>query len=198
MLELRYKRFFFQGIRAGLRLAEWGPFELNAIAGPRFLGYEANDSPFLAGMADRDESIDLGLSIAWEKPRHGALLWARHDVANRSDGSLAGLDLFLRRSFAGGRLRLQPGLGIEWQSHTTVDYYFGVRPEEERLPDRPAFVGSSSLSFAGSVLGLYSLSERVNLVVLLRIQLLGDEITDSPIVDSELSYFGLLGLSYSF
>ena len=149
-------------------------------------------------MADRDESIDLGLSLAWNKPRHGAVLWARHDIAKRSDGGQAGLDLFLSRALGRGRFRLQPGLGVEWQSHETVDYYYGVRPEEELLPSRPAYKGRSSFNFAGSVLGLLSVTKRVNLVVLLRIKLLGDEITNSPIVDSDLSYFALMGFTYQF
>jgi outer membrane protein len=198
MLELYYKRLFVQGIRAGFRLAEWDSLKLNATAGPRFLGFEESDSPFLAGMADRDESIDVGLSLAWERRRHGAALWVRHDVANRSDGGQAGIDLFLRRAYGGGRFRLQPGLGIEWQSHETVDYYYGVRPEEERLPYRPAYAGGSTFNFAASFLGLYSATRRVNLVLMLRLKILGDEIADSPIVESDLSYFGLLGLSYRF
>jgi outer membrane protein len=198
MVELSYRRLFVQGIRAGFRLAERGPFVLNLVAGPRFLGYEASDSPFLAGMEDRDESIDVGLSLAWEQPRHGALLWARHDVANRSDGGHAGLDVFLRRAYAQGRFRLQFGLGVEWQSHKTVDYYYGVRPGEERLAGRPAYTGRSSFNFAGSTLGLYSLSKRMSLVVLLRVEALGNEITDSPIVDSDLSYFGLVGFTHRF
>lgn len=197
LLELYYKRVFVQGIRAGLRITQQGPMTLDAIVGPRFLGYEEDESAFLSGMEERKSSVDVGLSLGWNRPRHGASIWFRHDVAGHSDGAQAGLDLYLRRAYSRGRFRLQPSIGIEWQDRATVDYYYGVLPEEAR-PDRSAYEPGSEINLSGGVLLVYGLNQRIALTSILRLRVLGDDIADSPIVDREVSYFGLLGLSYRF
>lgn len=197
LLELTYERFFVQGIRLGYRLTEPGPFSLAVIAGPRFLGYDESDSPFLEGMAARRESIDVGLSAAWNRRRWGVAGHVRRDVTGHSDGTQAGVDVFLRRAAWGGRLRLQPALGVEWLDGSTVDYYYGVRPSEA-LAERPAYRGTSTTNLSLGLLATYRIDRRIALVTLLRGSLLGDGAADSPIVDRKASYFGLAGITYRF
>lgn len=197
LLELSYKRFFVQGIRVGYRVTGAGPFSLSAVAGPRFLGYEEDDSPFLRGMADRAGAIDVGMSAAWNHRRWGVAGHLRHDVSGHSDGTQAGVDLFLRRATLAGRLRLQPALGLEWLDANTVDYYYGVRPQEAR-PDRPAYRGTATVNASLGLLASYQLDRRLALIVLVNGSLLGDGAADSPIVDGKASYFGLAGITYRF
>jgi MipA family protein len=197
LLELSYERFFVQGIRLGYRFTDPGPFSLAVIAGPRFLGYDESDSPFLGGMADRKGAIDVGLAAAWNRRRWGVGGHLRRDVSGNSDGAQAGVDVFIRRTALGGKLRLQPALGLEWLDGSTVDYYYGVR-ESEALPERPAYRGTSTTNVSLSLLSTYRLDSRLNLIVLLNGSLLGDGAADSPIVDRKASYFGLAGITYRF
>ncbi len=197
LLELSYERFFVQGIRLGYRFTDPGPFSLAVIAGPRFLGYDESDSPFLRGMADRKGAIDVGLAAAWNRRRWGVGGHLRRDVSGNSDGTQAGVDLFIRRTALGGKLRLQPALGLEWLDGSTVDYYYGVR-ESEALPERPAYRGTSTTNVSLGLLATYQVNRRIALVTLLNGSLLGDEAADSPIVDRKASYFGLAGITYRF
>ncbi len=197
LLELYYKRVFVQGIRAGARLVQQGPVSLDAIVGPRFAGYEEGESSYLTGMDERKQSLDAGLALGWNRPRYGALLSVRRDLSGHSEGTQISFDVSMREAALGGRLRLQPALGIEWEDAATVDYYYGVRPAEAR-PGRPAYPGTSTLNYSASMLLLYGLTDHISLTSIVRLRLLGDEITSSPLVDRDLSYFGLAGLSYRF
>ncbi len=195
LLQLRYKRWSVDGIRASYRLAGDSGLRLDLVGGPSFTSLDANDSPFLRGMESRDPTFELGLAAGYDRARWGVLAWARQDVLDRSGGQRAGIDLALRRTYLEGRLFLIPALGVEWQSREVVDYSYGVRPTEA-LPDRPAYRPGSALNPSASLLARYRLAERLDLVSLVRGELLDDTITASPIVDRDWSWFGLVGLSW--
>lgn len=78
-----------------------------------------------------------------------------------------------------------------------MDHYYGVRPEEAR-PGRPVYEPGSTLNGRLQLQAFYSLAPRWMLVGFLRLESLGREIEDSPIVEDSTSYFGLLALTYRF
>lgn len=194
-LTFEAKRFYFRGILAGYRLWSRGRFEADAILTPRLEGYEADDSPFLEGMAPRRLGADLGLNLAWEAERVGVRLLPRADVTGRSRGQEVGLELYSPLRF--GPVRVEPAAGVVWQSARLADYYYGVRPREAR-PGRAAYAPGSTLNLTGGVFVFSPISRRLAFQGFVRVDRLGGEIADSPIVDRTTSLTGLVSVSYGF
>jgi MipA family protein len=195
-LSITAGRFSFRGIAAAWQLGEWGDFEAEAILRARFSGYDAEDSPFLEGMEDRRKSADLGFALTWEREQHyGLRLTPAVDVLGRSDGVEVALDAFVPMRF--GSVRLEPRVGAAWQSADLVDYYYGVRPEEA-LPGRPAYRGEATVNATAGLFVFSPLSQRLLLQTFLRLERLGPEIEDSPIVADATALTAFAAVSYRF
>lgn len=194
-LSITAGRFSFRGIAAAWRLGEWGDLEAEALLRARFSGYDAEDSPFLEGMEDRRKSADLGVALAWERERFGLRLTPAVDVLGRSDGVEVALEAFVPLRL--GPARLEPRLGAAWQSADLVDYYYGVRPEEAR-PGRPAYRGESTVNATAGLFLFTPLARRLLFQGFLRLERLGPEIEDSPIVSDATALTAFGGISYRF
>ncbi|MCP4204192.1 MAG: MipA/OmpV family protein [bacterium] len=197
LLDLEYKRFYFRGILAGFQLIESEHFSLDIIGRGQFAGYEEDDSSFLAGMEERRETIEVGLSAAWELGALELEATVAADTLGRSEGAQASLELTWSKEFGRGKGGLFPGVGVIWQDADFIDYYAGVEPEEAR-PGRPAFESSSALNLGAGLLGFFKVTDRIRFVGLARVERLSSEYEESPIIDSRWGYFGLVALTYEF
>lgn len=197
LLELSWKRFYVQGIRAGYELVDGDRLSLDLQLRANFAGLEEDDSDFLRGMEDRQETVDGGLSLGWRLGQLELGLGAWADLLGRSDGVEVQAELTWPRFLLDRRLALFPSIGAVWQSSDFVDHVAGVRPDEA-TPWRPAFEGRSAVNVEGGVAALYRLTSRIRAVALVKAQRLANEYEDSPIIDDRWGYFGLLGASYSF
>lgn len=194
---LRWDRFYLQGVRAGYALAPpEGPWRVDLLTQVRFQGYEADDSPFLRGMEDRDFSLDAGVLLGWQGERWSSDLTLLTDVLDESGGQEAALTVARTFRF-GRRLQIAPEAGVTWQSEDLVDHYYGVRPDEAR-PFRPAYEAGSTLDGLVGVQGRYLFARRLSLFYFLRAELLGGEVEDSPIVDDDTAFTALVGLTWAF
>ncbi|GAB2663190.1 MipA/OmpV family protein [Arenimonas aestuarii] len=190
------ERFYLRGLRGGVVLAKDGGFEFGAFLQGRGDGYEAADSPFLAGMDDRDFSLDIGLAASWRVKRVGQFEASlATDMLDRSGGQEAALS-WTGLVRAGG-WRLLPGASLSWQSGDMVDYYYGVRPDEA-LVGRPAYSPGSALFPEVSLLATRPLGERWELFARVGHTWLPSEVTDSPLVDQDGRTSVILGLGYTF
>jgi len=196
-LEATYGRLSFQGIRVGYTLVDGEELDLAVRARYRFAGYEADDSPFLAGMADRRGSVDGGLALEWRRGRFGLAASAFADLLGRSDGAELAVDASWAQPLAGRKLLLTPSLGLEWQNAGLVDYYYGVRPEEA-LPGRPAYEGEAMLTTRASLALLWRAAPRIAVLALVRADRLDDDVRSSPIVEDRRAVFALAGVTYRF
>jgi hypothetical protein len=106
-------------------------------------GYEASDSPFLAGMEERKDGIWLG----------GAAIW-RNDIANVSaellgDGSGnskgSKFKLTVDHRFQAGNFDITPRLSVTRLDQKYVSYYYGVNAAEVRA-GRPFYQGGSAVN----------------------------------------------------
>lgn len=189
------ERAYFRGLRGGFRLIESPGYELAVFGQPRMDGYDSKDSPFLAGMADRRGSLDLGLASTWTSGKFGALeLSVAADALDRSGGFevAAGWTGQFR---AGGWVFL-PGATLRWQDASLVDYYYGVRTAEARL-GRPAYSAGAAVTPELSLLATRALGERWNLFARAGHAWLPSQVTDSPLVDRNGSTSLLIGIGYA-
>ena len=197
VLGLEYKRFYVTGIQAGFRLIERGRFSLELIGRGQFAGYEEDDSTLLAGMEERRETFEAGLSAAWELGEFELEATVAADALGRSDGAQASLELSWGKVFGRGKVGLFPGIGASWQDADFVDYYAGVRPQEAR-PGRPAFEGGSVVNLGAGLRGFVKVADRTRMVGLVRVERLAGDYAESPIIASRWGYFGLVGIAWEF
>lgn len=195
VLTVRWKRFTFEGIQARYRLFAAGGWEGEALARVRFLGYDAEDSPFLEGMDDRSPSLDAGLRLAWKPEATEVRLDLLHDVLDESGGAEARLTL--SHDFQVRRWRLTPQVEAAWQSADLVDHYYGVEPAEAR-PGRPAFAPGAAPVFGAGVQAFWFGPGRWDLFAFVRQEWLGGDVGDSPIVASDDQWSGLVAVTYRF
>ena len=130
------ERFYLRGMRGGVVLANSGGISFGGFLQARGDGYDAADSPFLAGMADRKFSMDAGLAASWRVPGVGQFEASlATDVLDRSGGQEAEVSWTGLVRAAGWQIL--PSVALRWQSQDMVDYYYGVRTSEA-IVGRPA------------------------------------------------------------
>ncbi len=194
-LSITAGRFSFRGIGAAWTLGEWGEVKAEALIRARLSGFDADDSPFLAGMEDRRKSADLGLELTWERERFGLKLTPAVDVLGRSDGAEVTLEAFVPLRF--GPVRVEPRVGVAWASADLTGYYYGVRPDEAR-PGRPGYQPGSTLNATAGVFVFTPIRGRVLFQGFLSFDRLGKEIEDSPIVSDATAVTAFGAVSYQF
>lgn len=171
------------------------PFSFEFIALWSFLGYDASDSPSLAGMADRDMTIMGGVSGKYDDGWGFTTLQIVTDLLGEHDGQEVTLSYSKR--FAERRWNLTPSIGIAYQTSHLTDYYYGVEPGEV-AGGRPFYAADSAFNPFAAVGGMYHLTEQFTVMGSVRLDWLDDEIADSPIVDEDFQLTVRAGLLYRF
>lgn len=205
-------RFEFIGRSVGLELWSNDELSVNALAQWRFFGHDAgDDSDFLAGMDERKGTGELGFRVEYElqEGRGQVSAAAIADALSRHGG----WEVEARASYelsTWAPLSVRPNAGVRYQSSSLADYYFGVDPEEARIDDvtvaqvgvepivRPAYeVGDVVTPFVGLV-ARQSVHPKVAVVGGFDLNVLDQEVRDSPIVDEDVQLFAFIGLIYVF
>ena len=168
-----------------------------AAAGTYRLGvYDEDDSDYLAGMGDRDNTFMGGLALQAELPMgFDMALSYQHDVLDRIGGGEA--RLAIDKSFQWGTLRFSPELGVNWLAQDLVRYDFGV-PGNKSLADRPAYSPDGAVTFDVGVGMLFEITTDWLMVINMAVEFLDDEITDSPIVDDNYILKGFFAINYVY
>ncbi|MEM9284349.1 MAG: MipA/OmpV family protein [Pseudomonadota bacterium] len=162
----------------------------------RFQGYDASDSDFLAGMDDRDGTFEVGGRLVHRMGRLRIQLQAMSDVSGTHDGFEAEARATLEVS-NGRMISLRPLGGVRFQSANFVDYYFGVE-NDEVTPERRFYDGDRTLvPFVGANARV-RLTRRIQLNGSATMNLLPDDITNSPIVEKDRRIGAFMGISYLF
>ncbi|ANH70388.1 hypothetical protein ABE85_09040 [Mitsuaria sp. 7] len=178
---LLYESRWFRvvGPTADLKVVSDGDFTVGLRARYAGDGYEADDSPFLAGMAERKGGFWLGGSASWTTSV--ATLTAEVlGAAGQSKGTR--MSLGIERRFAAGDFDFTPRLGVHAFDKKYVDYYYGVRAAEATAA-RSAYTGKSTTNIEAGLRIGYSLAASHKLSLDLSTTGLGSKIKDSPLVD---------------
>jgi len=181
VITYRGERLEIAGLRVRLRVAGRENLRLFATAVYRFGAYDEDDSDFLEGMDDREDTVFFGVEAQARLP-HGidAQIGYEHDLFGHGGGGRARTGV--SKTFRTGRLRCTPRLGLNWRTTSLADYEFGV-PSAKATPTRPAYDPGDALSAeAGVNLGI-KVTPDWQFTLNLGIELPGKDITDSPIVE---------------
>jgi outer membrane protein len=177
-------------------IAGSGRLRLAASASYRVGAYEESDSPLLAGLGDRDGTLLAGLGMRYELPG-GVNLLARyeHDVLDRIGGGQARLRV--SKGFQAGIFRFVPQLAVNWLSAELANYEFGV-PASAAIPGRTAWEVGSAVSVEAGFGSFIELTENWRVILNLSLEQYGDEVGDSPIVDTDRVVRGFAAITYVF
>ena len=159
-------------------------------------GYEAKDSPALAGMSERKSSIWVGAKMEWENDLADVKLEWLGDASGKSKGQRLALGLE-RKIMLSPRLKLIPQVGVEWVDKKYVDYYYGVR-DSEATAGRAAYTGKATLNPEISLSGIYRFDRHHSMMLNVGVRSFGKEIKNSPIVGRSTENRVMLGYKYSF
>ena len=158
-------------------------------------GFEASDSPRLAGMQERKGGFWGGGSVSWRNPVAPLTLEWLADLSGHSKGSK--LQLQADHRFGFGPLGLTPRVQLQWMDRKYVDYYFGVRAGEA-TPDRAAYTGDAAMAVEAGLRMDYALASRHAVFLDLSRTELPDEIKASPLVDRKATSRVMAGYLYRF
>jgi MipA family protein len=159
-------------------------------------GYEASDSPFLAGMAERKSSVWAGAKVEWETGLADVKLEWLADASSHSKGQRVVLGLE-HKWMLSPSVMLVPQIGAEWVDKKAVDYYYGVRAGEA-TPGRAAYLGKATVNAELGLTGIYRFDKQQSLMLNVGVKALGKEIKRSPIVDRSTENRMMLGYMYRF
>ena len=74
LLRFEGERAYLRGLRGGIVAVREGGFELGPFLQVRGDGYDADDSDFLAGMDDREFSLDAGVAASWRRDGRASMV----------------------------------------------------------------------------------------------------------------------------
>lgn len=195
LLSYENKWISVAGLGLDVKLPSAGPVSFRLRARYSMDGYDASDSPFLAGMDERKDGIWLG----------GAAVW-RNDIANLSaellgdaSGNSKGtkLRLMVDRRFQAGSFDITPRLAATRLDDKYVSYYYGVNASEVRA-GRPFYQGGSAVNLEAGLRVGYALAPNQSLFLDLSTTRLGSSIKDSPLVDRSSQSGVRVGYLYRF
>lgn len=171
-----------------IRLALTGEYRIGA--------YEDDESDFLKGLGDREDTFMAGLALQVELPNNfGLSARYAHDVLDQIGGGSGRLEI--DKSLPLGAFRFSPQLGLNWLSARLSNHDFGV-PAEKATSERSTYNLDSTISVSIG-LGMFVEITRDWLVILnVSTELLDSEIIDSPIVDEDYVVQGFAAVNYLF
>lgn len=164
----------------------------------RFDGYEAADSAFLSGMAERKGGVFAGIAGEFDLGNRFSL---EFDVlrggseGGNERGRVASLGL--SRAYPSGAWTIVPRIGIEQASSSYVQYYYGVRASEATAARR-AYNGKSTTNWEFGVLVNYTVDRNQRLFANFNYERYGAGIKDSPIMEKSGIPQVVFGYQYDF
>lgn len=188
------EHLFAHGTEAGIHLFKPRPLNLDLIVSYRFDRLQPEASDYLAGMDERQQSVDIGfdtsLTGGWGELNFRVLT----DLLDRHEGQELGLTYLF--PWQRGKWTVTPSVGVIYQSQNLTDYYYGVRPEEA-LADRPAYSPSSAWNWRAGLNVSYHWLQNWYLFANASYEGLDKTITDSPTVDKDGLWAAYTGITWT-
>ncbi|MBU1659115.1 MipA/OmpV family protein [bacterium] len=169
----------------------WG-FSLTAQ--PRPYGYKPSDSKDLQGMEERKNTWEGGIAFSTQIDKTNFEIMALTDLLNRYDSWLIKAELGYE--FTLGDFSFYPSFIAIYQSSEFINYYYGVKQSEATIRD--AYFPHADMQYGAQSYISYPFTDALSLLINIRADKLSDEAKDSPLVNDDFIYSGLLSLIYTF
>lgn len=180
----------------GLELGNAGRINFGLVGKMDLGGYEASDSPFLAGMAERKGGFWAGGKAEWENDVAEFSAQWTVDTSGHSKGQRFSLGLE-KNWHLGERVMLAPQITAHWLDKKYMDYYYGVRANEAAA-GRAAYAGKAGVNVEVGLRTMYLLDQNHSVMLDVSVTSLAKGVKDSPLVDRSSTNRVILGYMYSF
>jgi MipA family protein len=172
----------------------WG---LSLTAQPRPYGYKASDSDYLRGMDTRENTIEGGLAFSGSYKDTYLEVMALTDLLDRHDSWLVKAELGDKYKL--GNFTFYPSLILIYQSDKFVDYYYGIKESEVATSIYiQAYKPKGGFQPGVQTYIDYPLDESWSAFVNVRVDKITNEAANSPLVNDDYIYSGLVSLIYTF
>jgi len=173
-----------------------GNIALAATATYRLGAYQENDSPFLQGLGDRDNTLMGGVALQAQLPagfEHSA--GYEHDLLDRTGGGNGSMRL--KKSFQRGLMTVSPQLALNWLTAELTDYEYGV-PADRAREGRPAYHPGDAVNLEIGVSLFRELYGDWRIILNGSVIFLPSELTTSPIMDQSRVFNGFVAVNRLF
>ncbi len=178
---------------AGYRFFKDQRWEFSLLGKLQTWGYDESDGAAFSGLADKQNSFDLGLGLAYTRANWRVDLRGYSDVLGYSDGQE--YQLRLSRIYNGLSSQVFPSIGLTYYSSSLLDYYFSSSVASE-IESRPFYRASSGVSVGVGLRWSYRFSPRWAFEGFANFQSLPNAIKESPLVDASYETISFWGFSY--
>jgi len=188
-----YGKFYLMGPKFGYQLYGNNNYTFGLIGNYRLDGYEAEDSPYLKGMDDRDGTLDIGVEYSYDTGFGEIGIEVVADTLDTHEGYQADISFSYPINFDNGQL--SPYIGAEYRSDDLVNYYYGVK-NTEVTQIRQFYQADSAVNLVTGIRSTWFSGPHHRFVAMLQFKAFDDSIKDSPIIDADDAYNMIFGYAY--
>ncbi|MEA2091479.1 MAG: MipA/OmpV family protein [Campylobacterota bacterium] len=167
----------------------WG---LSLTMQPRVYGYSSSD---IQKMDERKNTWEGGLAFSAQADETYIEVMLLTDILDRYDSWILKAEFGVDYKFA--NFSLYPSLIFIYQSSDFLNYYYGVKKEEELL-SRKEYIPNNGVQLGAQTYIKYPFTDNFSALINLRVDKISNEAASSPIVNEDYIYSGLLSLIYTF
>ncbi|MCI5150083.1 MAG: MipA/OmpV family protein, partial [Candidatus Electrothrix sp. MAN1_4] len=189
------EQFFIRGTGGGMHISQKSPFSIDLLAKYRFDAYETGDSAELVGIKERKGTVEAGIKASLRLDPVILSAQVLTDILDEHRGQI--INLRVMKPFRWRMIFLAPYLGASLLSDDFSTYYYGVDNTEALAGYSPYELDWTINAQAGLTCRV-GLSQNIMLNTALGLEILDQDIADSPIVDQDTQFFGMLGIAYGF
>jgi outer membrane protein len=192
---VNYGKFYLMGPKFGYQLYGNDNYTFGLTGNYRLDGYEAEDSPYLMGMDDRDGTLDIGVEYSYDTGFGKIGIEVVADALGEHEGYQADISFSYPINFDNGQL--SPYIGAEYRSDDLVNYYYGVK-STEATQIRQFYQADSAVNLVMGIRSTWFSGPHHRFVAMLQFKAFDDSIKDSPIIDADHAYNMIFGYAYVF
>lgn len=192
--------FYIRWSRAGIYFVGdkqdeymWG---FSVTAQPRTYSFKASDSETLSGMDERKSTWEGGLAFSATYNEAYIEIMAVHDLMNRYDSWM--LKTEIGYDIKVGNFSFYPSVIIGYQSDDFVNYYYGVSANEATASAHNEYSAKAGVQIGAQTYIKYPFTNEFAALINIRADKIPSNASDSPIVDNDYIYSGLVSLIYTF
>ncbi len=192
------EHFYFRGSSGGWKAWTNDYFEFAILAQFRGDGYDSGDSNFLAGMDDRDPTVDGGAHIAFKDGPWGLKATWVHDLGDKHEGYEARGEASYTWVADNKHWIVVPSAQIIYQSDDLVNYYYGVEADEATAIRAAYDADNEFIWRLQTVVSWNPGGSKWELIFGGRYDFQGDEYDDSTITSDDQMLTGFFAAGYRF
>ncbi|MCY9843055.1 outer membrane protein OmpV [Vibrio caribbeanicus] len=157
---------------------------------------DGDTAGILKGTDKRRFSVDMGLNADFTINKNNVIsTYVQHDISGQYDGLQAGATYFHIMNI--GNVDLVPFANVSYQSEEYVNHYFGVN-QKEATAQRKAYKADSSVNYGLGYKLIMPINDNWQVSQVTQYTRLGNDISDSSIVDSANQWLVGATVAYNF